>query len=86
MFYLNNASIKFSIYHQRLVIKVHKLLFIEFSLDAAFPTVSQQSHYSKLPFPFVPKDVAIKMNFILKRILNRQNDIYGRICFILIFS
>ena len=35
---------------------------------------------------FVPKDVAIKMNFLLYRISKRQNDMYGRICFILISS
>ena len=35
---------------------------------------------------FVPKDVASIMNLLLYRILNGQNDILERYCFVLIFS
>ena len=35
---------------------------------------------------FVPEDVAMKMNLLLKRILNGQIVVKGRPCFILISS
>ena len=35
---------------------------------------------------FVPKDVAIKMNLLLYRILNEQIDMEERSCFVLISS
>ena len=35
---------------------------------------------------FVPKDVAIKMNLLLYRILNEQIDMYEKSCFVLISS
>ena len=34
---------------------------------------------------FVPKDVAIKMNLLLCRILNEQIDMYKRSCFVVTF-